>query len=158
MILMLSLLVVGATACSKSSAGGAGGTGGGTEELTIPKAGNLKVTAPKGSKVEDLMGDPAVKFPDSSMITFAKPSAIQEADLDAAIKDAKSSYQGSSSYKKEKLANGWIFSYVNKAPIGTMYMVSARLKFGDKIWMCSANVNSEAQQTTAYNACKSLKL
>jgi hypothetical protein len=132
--------------------------GGGTEELTVAKAGNLKVTAPKGSKVEELMGDPVVKFPDNAMITLAKPSAIQEADLDAAIKDEKSSYQGSSGYKQEKLANGWIFSYVNKAPIGTMYVVKARLELGDKVWICSANTRSEAQQATAYEACKSLKL
>jgi hypothetical protein len=143
-------------ACSSTGDAGSAG-GGGTEELTIAKAGNLKVTAPKGSKVEDMMGDPAVKFPDGAMITLAKPSTIQEADLDAAIKDARSSYQGSSGYRKEKLANGWIFSYVNKAPIGTMYMVSARLTFGDKVWMCSANTSSEAQQKRAEAACKSLK-
>ena len=145
--------------CSKSGAGGGGGGGGGggaPVELSIAKLG-LKCKAPKGSSVVDFMGDPAVKLPDHSMVTFAKPSSIQEAKLDAAIKDVKESYKGASAFKKEKLPSGWVFTYVNKAPIGTMSMVKARLVFGKKVWMCTGNAKSAAQQSAALAVCKSVK-
>ena len=147
--------------CSKSKGGaagggGGGGGGGGTAELAIAKA-KLKVTAPKGSQVIDMLGDPAVKFPDASMITLGKPSPIQEAEVEKAVKEVKSSYKGASAFKTVKFGNGWAITYINKAPIGTMYMVQARLTFGKTIWMCNANVKNAAQQATALEACKSLK-
>lgn len=139
--------------CSKS---GGGGGGGAPVTLSIAKL-KLKVTAPKGSKVIDMMGDPAVKFPDGSMITLNKPTAIDEAKVDAAIKDIKGSYKGASGFKKHTLASGWAITYINKAPIGTMHMVKARLTFGKQTWNCVGSSKSTAQQTMALEACKSLK-
>jgi hypothetical protein len=150
---MLAFFVCG-VGCDDKKGGSSGG--GDAVDVVIKELGNAKVKAPAGSKAEDMMGDPAVKFPDGSMITFAKPSTIQEAELESAIKGTKELYDKASDFSQEKLENGWIYKFINDAPIGKMYMVEARLKVGDATWMCKGNANTPDQQNTAYNACKSL--
>jgi hypothetical protein len=139
--------------CGSSDGGGA--ASGKSAEVAIAKLG-LKVTAPEGTKVSDMMGDQMLQGP-GLVATVAEAKGDYAKDSAAAVKAMKDTYDGLKNVKEEKLSDGYIVTAENKGGMGTNYWVKSVRTIGGKAYKCETTAPKADIQAAAVKACKSLK-
>lgn len=126
-----------------------------TPEVTIAAYG-LKVQAPEGTQVSEMMGDQMLQGPGLVVTVGEAGDDYPKASADA-VKDMQDTYEGVENVKEETLADGWLISAENKGGMGTNYWVKSMRTIGGKAYKCETTASSAAQQAAAITACKSLK-
>ncbi|MBX3273756.1 MAG: hypothetical protein KF729_26055 [Sandaracinaceae bacterium] len=122
-------------------------------ELAIPAL-NLRVDAPAGSSVTELLGSQMISGV-GLVVSVEAANAASPATLAAARTEAD--LFTPQNLREETLADGWVLTYENTGGMGTNYFVTARREIGGTAYMCTTTVSSAEQQSAAVAACRSLR-
>lgn len=122
-------------------------------ELAIPAL-NLRMTAPGGSSVSELLGSQMIDGPGLN-VSVKAASESDPATLEAARSEAD--LFTPTNLADETLADGWVLTYQNTGSMGTNYFATVRREIGGTHYLCSATVTTAEQQQAAIDACKSLR-
>jgi hypothetical protein len=121
--------------------------------LAIAKL-NLKIDAPAGSEISDMMGSQMIQGP--GLVVTVKEAGENDPKTLADQKKESEMYTPTNG-KEENLPDGWLYTFENKGDAGANYWVVVSRTIGGKTYRCETTSSSTEQQANAVKACKSLR-